>query len=96
MPRHAVPVCGLCQATEGPDGFVQCASEGSLLAVCRRCFYLQQIRELSAGLPAGDGTAAIVEDGLRTLYELVKARAEELVLSQIRDASEARSGSEGR
>ena len=103
MPPQPVAVCGLCLVPADREGLVQCAAEGSLLSVCRRCFLLKQIGELSAGLPQDDAAVAAVEDGLRTLYDLVRSRAEEVILERFRDAaqaqrsqSEGRSGSEGR
>ena len=97
MQASAVLVCGLCLLPQGTDELVQCASEGSLLSVCPRCFYLRQIGELSASLPRGDATVAAVEDGLKTLYDLVRSRAEEIVVRQLSDAAASgQSESEGR
>ena len=92
MPSSAVPVCGLCLRHQGCDKLVQCASEGSLLSVCLRCFYLRQISELSGTLSLRDVTLEALEDGLRTLYELVRSRAEEVAIAGIQDATESGEG----
>ena len=103
MPDRSAPVCGLCFAPARQDALVQYATGGSLLSVCRRCFYLKQIGELSASLEAQDPAVLAVEDGLRTLYEVVKNRVEEVCLQEFQNAAspgqgqgEGRSSSEGR
>ena len=86
-----MPICCRCGSAP-PTALVQLASRGELLSVCERCFLLDQISQLSSGLQAGDPALEIVDEGLRTLYEVIVARSQELALEAHRDASEGRSG----
>ena len=76
---EAARVCVQCGETETNEGLVVCAREGTLLLVCARCFYLRELNVLTSHLPAQDSTRGVLNDGLRTLYELVKTRVEEIV-----------------
>ena len=85
----AVPICCRCQSPP-QDALVQLASRGELLSVCERCFLLDQLGQLTAGLPAGDATRDLVDEGLRALYEVVVSRSQDLAVASFRDASESR------
>ena len=87
--RSAQPICGRCGETAGAGELVTLAVRGELVAVCSRCFLLEEVGSLTSSLPAGDSTRSLVEEGLRALYEVVLARAREEAARQFQDAAES-------
>ena len=88
--RPSVPICGLCSEAAGADGLVSLAVQGDLLAVCQRCFLLQQVGSLTTSLPRSDPVRELVEEGLRALYEVVATRAQEIAASELQYAAQTR------
>ena len=85
-----VLLCGRCGETAAAGELVTLASHGVLASVCQRCFLLEQIGSLAGSLPRGDETRDLVEEGLRTLYDIVLARAQEVAEQSSRHASSRR------
>ena len=83
----AVPICARCGEASAATDLVNLAVRGELVAVCQRCFLVEQIGDLTAGLPVGDPCRGLVEEGLRTLYEVVVSRSQELAVAGLIDAS---------
>ena len=86
----AVAICGRCQEAGGESGLVCLAVRGELVSVCSRCFLLEQVGDLTCALPPTDATRSLVEEGLRTLYDVVLARSQEIALAQSHAASSDR------
>ena len=86
----AVPICVRCGEASAATDLVNLAVRGELVAVCQRCFLVEQIGDLIAGLPAGYPCRGVIEDGLRTVYEVVVGRSQELALAGHLDAASAR------
>ena len=87
---RSVLLCGRCGEAVAPGELVTLASQGVLAAVCQRCFLLEQIGSLAGSLPRGDATRDLVEEGLRTLYEIVLSRAQEVAELRARHGAQRR------
>ena len=86
----AVPVCARCGETSAASDLVNLAVRGELVAVRSRCFLVEQIGDLTAALPVDDPCRGLIEEGLRTLYEVVVSRSQELAAAGRFDAASSR------
>ena len=86
----AVPICARCGAQSPTGDLLNLAVRGELVGVCQRCFFLEQIGDLTAALPIGDPCRDLVEEGLRTIYEVVTSRSRELAAASGHHASASR------
>ena len=96
MAARPTVLCLRCGECEGEQGFVQLARSGALEQVCQRCFLIAEVDALTRSLPPADGTRELVEEGLRTLYEVVRDRQLELAEQNLRDAAKGRSKGKGK
>ena len=81
-------ICLRCY-TELPFGeLLTTAVRGDLVQVCHRCYYIVEIDKLTVELDRHDPVQDVITDGLRTLYEVVKQRSEELIA--LHDAAESK------
>ncbi len=78
MAHAASPACLVCGEGVGPGDLVSSAEGARLAQVCPRCFYLRELDGLTRALPAGDSVRQEIEEGLRLLYEVIRARATEV------------------
>ena len=94
--QAAVPICARCQEQAGAEGLFHLALRGDLVAVCPRCFLLEQIGDLTAALPRDDATRTLVAEGLTTLYEIVRDRSQAIALEALSHGAEAHREGQGR
>ncbi len=89
MAHAASPACLACGEGAGAGVLVSSARGGSLEQVCPRCFYLRELDGLTQTLPAGDSVRQLIEEGLRTLYEVVRTRATEVAGGGLGDGAQS-------
>ena len=66
--------------TELPSGeLLTIAVRGDQVQVCYRCHYIVEIEKLTVKLGRHDPFQDVITDGLRTVYEVVKQRSEEVI-----------------
>ena len=81
--------------TELPSGeLLTIAVRGDQVQVCYRCHYIVEIEKLTVKLGRHDPFQDVITDGLRTVYEVVKQRSEELIA--LHDAAESNGKSKGK
>ena len=80
---HTTPICFQCQEPSERGDLVSSARNGSLESVCERCFLLREISALCVDLGPREPAREIVLEGIRTLYEVLRTRTEELLLSEV-------------
>ncbi len=88
MAHAALPTCLACGESADPGVLVSSARAGSLEQVCPRCFYLRELDGLTRALPTSDSTRLLVEEGLRTLFEVVRTRATEVAEAGLGDGAQ--------
>ena len=74
---EGVAVCCQCGWSVDLSELCSTARRGRLEQVCRGCFHLRELQKLLPELPASDPVRETAEDGLQSLYQLVKQRVEE-------------------
>ena len=81
MPGEPAEVCGLCEQ-ERPH--LQClARDGALLNVCQVCFCTEEIRALASQLRSDSADLSLLAEGLSTLYQVVRASADESLAARL-------------
>ena len=99
-PSLPTSVCARCEEATPAEllTYLPCGppQRQELVGVCRFCFCLDQVSELTLALPARDCVRETVEESLEQLYLLVRDRHSALVDRPFRDASQAQGEGRGR
>ncbi len=74
---EGVAVCCQCGSSVDLSELFSTARRGRLEQVCRGCFHPRELQKLLPELAACDPVRETAEDGLQSLYQLVKQRVEE-------------------
>ena len=75
MARADLSSCLACGESVGAESLTSSARGARPARVCPRCFHLRELDGLMRALPAGDSVRQEIEEGLRLLYEVIRARA---------------------